>query len=292
MVRTWDVATGKQVREFEKPLMTPLAIGPGGKLVALAKDERTVLKIFAVDTKKVFSEMDLGDKYPCIRAGAFSPDGKIFGNAGRLRRSQDSGRRKRDLDSPDAKKRKHQWRRTLPFRGLFSRRQAYGCWRARQSDAGVGRPDGQGTPEGEHRQSDPFSLAAFSPDSLLMFYAAGDDSVVFDLRNGKELCHLPEQGGGVFSPDGSLLAVPGQTEANEPVITFYNMPKGRSKPFRPEQGVKSPGKRANPSIVRSHPRGGCWSDPGVDAGSACRQEANANMYCGFRVAVSVGSTTR
>jgi len=32
-------------------------------------------------------------------------------------------------------------------------------------------------------------------------------------------------------PDGSLLAVPGQTDANEPVITFYNMPKGRSKPL-------------------------------------------------------------
>jgi WD40 repeat protein len=230
MVRTWDVATGKQVREFEKPLMTPLAVGPGGKLVALANDERTVLKIYTVETKKVFSEMDLGDKYPCIRACAFSPDGKFLaahdGFGGVKVLDVEKGTFIRQMQKKEA----------FPG-GLFH--------------FVVFSPDGKLMATGGHDRllhvwdvqtgkdrlkanidkAISYSLAAFSPDSSLMFHATGDDSVLFDLRNGKELCHLPELGGGVFSPDGSLLAVPGQTDANEPVIAFYNMPKGRSKPM-------------------------------------------------------------
>jgi WD40 repeat protein len=231
MIRTWDVVTGKQVREFEKPLMTCLAIGPGGKRVALAKDERNLLKIFDVATKKVICQADLGDKYPCIEAGAFSPDGKtlaIHDGFGGIRvLDADKGTLIRQLQKKD----------NMRGGGIFYF---------------VGfSPDGKLIATGGHSdkvlhvwdvqtgkerlkvntpKTVSFPVAAFSPDSSLMFYATGDDSVLIDLRTGKELCHLPELwGGGVFSPNGTLLAVPGEIVMNGPVpvITFYNMPKSR-----------------------------------------------------------------
>jgi hypothetical protein len=73
--------------------------------------------------------------------------------------------------------------------------------------------------------------AAFAPDSSLLVTTSNDGFIVFDMLHGKELFRLPENGPGVFSPDGKLLAVPGQTPDRQGVITLYSMPRGRNEPL-------------------------------------------------------------
>src|SRR5262249_49934120 len=67
-----------------------------------------------------------------------------------------------------------------------------------------------------------------------------DGLALHDLLNGKELWRLghPVRGQFVaFSPDGSLLAVAGQTAGSVAPITLYEMPKGRQEPPPKELGA-------------------------------------------------------
>jgi WD40 repeat protein len=246
MIRVWDVVTGKQVREFKKPMARCLAIAPGGKRIALTDKYRNTFKVFDVDTGKFISPADPEDgrKPGPIDAVAFCPDGKTFAvheglrSPGRvpevkvldvekgtlIRGLQESHSKEGGVFrflafSPDGK--------LLAAGGLMNRFGApdrcLHVW-----DVQTGKQRLKLTCKGEYGS---FYGAAFSPDDTLMISNSSDGFVLFDLLNGKEICRLPEGAGGVFSPDGSLLAVPGQTPQREPVITLYNMPRGRKEPL-------------------------------------------------------------
>jgi WD40 repeat protein len=81
MVRVWDIVTGKQVRELKKPMGRCLALAPGGKRVALADQYRTTIRLFDVDTGKLFPVADREDgrrRSLPVEAVAFCPDGRTF----------------------------------------------------------------------------------------------------------------------------------------------------------------------------------------------------------------------
>jgi WD40 repeat protein len=247
MIRVWDVVTGKQVREFKKPMQRCLAIAPGGKHIALTDRLRNTVKVFDVDTEKVIwpaAPVDRDRRPEQIDAVAFCSDGRAFAmHEGRrspglipevkvldvvkgtlIRTLQASDRKEGGVFhflsfSPDGKH--------LAAGGLINRfgaaDRSLHVW-----DVQTGKVRMRMKCKGEYGR---FHWAAFSPGSSLMISSSSDGFVLFDLLNGKEVCRLPEGGGGVFSPDGSLLAVPGQTPAREPVITLYNMPRGRNEPL-------------------------------------------------------------
>jgi WD40 repeat protein len=247
MIRVWDVVTGKQVRELKKPMQRCLAIAPGGKYVAVADRFGSAVKLLDVDTGKLRSPADPegGDRKPLsIDAVAFGADGKTLATheghrspgfipevkildvvKGTLLRtlqendSKEGGVFQFLTFSPDGKH--------LAAGGLINRFGApdkcLHIW-----DIQTGRLRMRMKCKGEFGR---FHWAAFSPDSGLMITSSSDGFVLFDLLNGKEICRLPEGGGGVFSPDGALLAVPGQTPDREAVITLYSMPRGRNEPL-------------------------------------------------------------
>jgi hypothetical protein len=247
MIRVWDVVTGKQVREFKKPLQHCLAIAPGGKRIAFADRFGFTIKVLDVDTEKVIWSPELDDgprKHPGIDAVAFGADGKTFAmHAGRrspglipeiivvdvvkgavirtlqVSDSNEGGVFQFLVFSPDGKH--------VAAGGLMNRfgapDKALHVW-----DVETGKVRMQMKCKGEFGR---FHWAAFSPSSNLMITNSNDGFVLFDLLNGKEICRLPEWGGGVFSPDGKLLAVPGETPERERVITLYNMPTGRNEPL-------------------------------------------------------------
>jgi WD40 repeat protein len=246
MIRVWDVVTGKQVREFKKPMHHCLAIAPGGKRIALTDKHRNTVKLFHADTEQLIAPADPEEgphKPGPIEAVAFASDGKTFAVHEGLRSpgtptinvlDLEKGTLIRELQeseskeggvfrfltfSPDGK--------LLAAGGLMNRFGAPDrCLHVWEVQTGKTRLKLQCKNE-----YGSFSWAAFSPDGSLMVCSSHDGFVLFDLLNGKEICRLPEGGGGVFSPDGALLAVPGQTPERESVITLYNMPKGRNEPL-------------------------------------------------------------
>jgi hypothetical protein len=223
-----------------------LAIAPGGKYLAFSNQYRNDVSVFGVDTEKLVWPVARDDehRHTQIDAVAFAADGKTF--------AFHQGRRSPDLipevQVVDVEKGK-------PIRLLQELESKEGgvfqfvvlSPDARHVAAGgmmnrFGAPDNTlyvwDVPTGKVRmrmkcqgEYGRFFWAAFSPDSSLMISSSSDGFVLFDMLNGKEICRLPEGPGGIFSPDGSLLAVPGPISEQESVITLYNMPRGRNEPL-------------------------------------------------------------
>ena len=235
MIRTWDVVTGKQVREIKKPMRSVMAIAPGGKR-ALCSDRGLGSRLMLIDLStgnEVWRADGMDRKHQVLGIGAcaFSPDGETVAVHGINHEVQVwsavTGNTIREMAAGDP---------TAPgaFKFIsFS-------------------PDGKHIATGGHtddslhvwevgtgkerlrikrKQKDGWCFScSFSPDGTLMTYASFDGFFLYDLLNGKELMRLEGQGG-VFSPDGSLLAVPLYTRDRQPVITLYDMPMGRREPL-------------------------------------------------------------
>jgi WD40 repeat protein len=231
MIRVWDVVTGKQLKEFKKPLNSFLAFASGGKQ-AVYKDRGTLISAYEVETGKLLWTTDcfaLKNRLMGVRACSFSPDGKalaVHGVNGEVQLwDAQSGAFIRVMDDGDQR--------------------AGGAFKFVTFS-----PDGKHIATGGHsddslhiwevatgkerlrikhkREQGWFFGASFSPDGGLMAYTSSDGFILYDLANAKEL--VPLRGnGGFFSPDGSLLAVPGQTKDRDAIITLYDMPKRRQE---------------------------------------------------------------
>jgi len=234
MIRTWDVVTGKQIREIKKPLKHLMALSPGGKRgVFCYRGLGSDLAAFDLNTGKAVWKADgfrRENPVSGVGACAFSPDGKTLAVHGTNREVQvwdaETGAIIRVLQeadryaggafkfvtfSPDGK---HLATGGHTDDSLHVWEVSTGKERLRQK----GKRDGW------------CFAASFSADGTLMTYASFDGFILYDLLNGKELMRLEGQGG-VFSPDGALLAVPHRKMNQEAVITLYDMPKGRREPL-------------------------------------------------------------
>ncbi len=229
MIRTWDVVTGKQIREVRKPARNLMALAPGGKRAVFNDRGGSKASAYDLENGKMIWKVDtFAGKHFVINmnTAAFSPDGKTLaihgGNAevqiwdaatGALIREIHPNNRggggafKFVTFSPDGTHiatgghtddSLHVWEvRTGKERLRIKTKTQYGwCFGA-----------------------------SFSPDGTWLAYML-DRFVIYDLVNDKELVQL-KGAGGVFSPDGSLLAVPVQGKHKVATITLYDMPKGR-----------------------------------------------------------------
>jgi hypothetical protein len=231
VIRTFDVVTGKQIREVKKPMRTLLALAPGGKRAVYTDHGRGFhLAAMDVESGKVIWKIDgfaQQNRIMGFGACAFSHDGKLLAVHGMNREVQvwdaETGNVIRAMDDGD--------------------RYASGAFKFATFS-----PDGKHIATGGHTDDSlhvydvktgkerlrikrknktgwAFS-ASFSPDGTWMTYACFDGFHLYDLLNGKEALPL-EGSGGVYSPDGSLLAVPGQNKDRDAIITLYDMPKAR-----------------------------------------------------------------
>jgi WD40 repeat protein len=90
MVRIWDPATGKQVRELTicdasepDPRVTSLAVSPDGKTVAVAAGQPIPITFWDLASgKKEVKSLDANHENPWAFGVAFSPDGSHFAAAG------------------------------------------------------------------------------------------------------------------------------------------------------------------------------------------------------------------
>jgi outer membrane protein assembly factor BamB len=233
MIRTWDVVTGKQLSEIKKPMKYFMALSPGGKRAVFSdRGLGNTLAAFDVATGKMLWQVKGWDRayLTSIGACAFSPDGKTLaihgGNQEVHAWDAETGAMIRELQKGD--------------------RYASGAYKFVTFS-----PDGKHVATGGHTDDSlhVFEVetgkerlrikrktehgwaysAAFSPDGSLLAYAL-DGFILYDLINGKDVCRFEGQGG-VFSPDGTLLAVPGQDQDRGAVITLYDMPKASKEPL-------------------------------------------------------------
>jgi WD40 repeat protein len=231
VIRTWDVRTGRQLREVKRPGARFLGFTPGAQRMVL--EEPRVgrgLDLFEVRTGRRVRQFEIGDS----TVPAFSPDGKALATIGRFG----------EMKLWDVE------------RGTLLRV----LRKARENGDGYAgalrfSPDGTHLVVADHfdyslrvvevasgkerlrlSSTNRFRAGALSPDGTLLATASHEGLALFDLVNDKTMVRLDAvaQGSDVcFSPDGSLLAVAGSTLEQEAAITLFDMPRQRRVPPLP-----------------------------------------------------------
>ncbi|QEH34986.1 translocation protein TolB [Aquisphaera giovannonii] len=224
-VQVWDAATGNPVRALARPAAETLsgtgnwtraiAVAPGGKAVAIGRDDRTV----QLRDRETDAELAAWQGPAEVDVLAFSPDGKALACAYR-----GNSERGAELSFLDLATRKPRWRETIPRSSITAI--AFSPDGARVAvaslehtharggpspvailDAKTGREERtvRGGPEGAR-------ALAFSPDAttLAAAYAVGP-VLSWDARTGVQTRALPVRSPGrvaavAFSPDGATLA--------------------------------------------------------------------------------------
>ncbi|HYT93665.1 MAG TPA: WD40 repeat domain-containing protein [Gemmataceae bacterium] len=224
MFRFWDVATGKQVREIEKPGGRFLALSSRGKF-ALLGSSGAARGLHLVETATGKMVWQAEERFDHAVGGAFSPDGKLlavhtgFGEV-YLCEAQ-TGNRIRTL------------REKPRFGGAafgFVHFSADGKHIAsgghidkhvRILEVATGKERFRGDCQGF------FCSASFSPSGPYLATGSTDGLMFYDLTSDKEIgrWRLGEHSQSVvFSPDGSLLAIPGKGG-----VFLYAMPRGQAQ---------------------------------------------------------------
>jgi hypothetical protein len=231
MFRTFDLVTGKQLREVRRPTAQFHAFAPSGKRAVCYDHRAAAVEVCDVETGKTVWKSDnlnLGPRMMGVNAAAFSSDGKLLavhgGNGEVELWNADNGQTVRVLRknpnggggafkfivfSPDGK---------LVAGGGHTDDSLH-VW-----DAATGKARLQIKAK---RQYGHAVAAAFSADGTWMAHASMDGFFLYDLREGKEF--LPLEGmGGIFSPDGATLAVPTQkispNNERRAAINLYDIP--------------------------------------------------------------------
>jgi len=230
LVRTWDAATGKELRQFtgHEGAIYGVAYSPDGRLIASGSEDKTV-RLWDAATGKEHLKM-VGHQGGVTKV-IFAPDGKTLASG-----SYDQTIRYWDVQTGNELRKLGGQQRgftTIAFSpdGRFL---ASGCgenlvclW-----EVSSGK---------EYRRLQGHAGAvvgvAFSPDGRLLATSSEDRSVrIWEVRSGKECRLLSGHSAGVwavaFSPDGRLLATAGR----DTTVRLWEVISG--KPVRQAQGHK------------------------------------------------------
>jgi hypothetical protein len=234
MFRTFDVVTGKQLREVRRPTAQFHAFAPGGKRAVCYDHRAAAVEVCDVETGNIVwksGNLHLGPRMMGVNAAAFSSDGKLLalhgGNGEVELWDADNGQTVRVLRaSPNGGGGAFKFIGFSPD-GKLVAGGGHTDDSLRVWDVATGK---ERLRIKARRQYGHALAAAFSADGTWMAHASTDGFFLYDLREGKEL--LPLEGmGGIFSPDGATLAVPTQNTApnseRRAAVALYDIPVRR-----------------------------------------------------------------
>ncbi len=80
----------------------------------------------------------------------------------------------------------------------------------------------------------------FSPDDRLLAVSTGQVIKLYDWQTGKEVATVQGGLGAAFSPDGQVLAYPGQDEANNDGVMLWDLLVNKKRSFIADDNVHTP----------------------------------------------------
>jgi WD40 repeat protein len=198
-IRLWDVATGRQLRQFDAPAsgIAAMLFAPDGRFLAIRMADESVVMLDAESGKEVRRAQAKNRPQGAIRIGsagpagdddgglAYSPDGKTLASIGSEMNQQVETFFVRLIDVTTGNE-------------------------LRRIDVAPKRP----------------SSVAFSPDSRLVALAGGTEVHLHDASTGKEIHKIDAPAGLatlVFSPDGKTIAA----TCHDRTVRLWNAESGK-----------------------------------------------------------------